>query len=160
MKEGRQPLPKALNGQREEGFTLVELMVVVLIIAILVALALATFPATRDRARDRAAQADLRNALSAEKAHFADEQAYTQVVAELAAIEPSLTFDAAADQAPTAGSVAYAVSGATVTLAIKSATGTCFYVRDTATSGTTYMKNTDCDRPSAPTGAFTATGWQ
>lgn len=153
-------MPKALGVRREEGFTLVELMMVVLIIAILVALALATFPATRDRARDRAAQADLRNALSAEKAHFADEQAYTQVVAELAAIEPSLAFDAAADQAPTAGSVAYAASGATVTLATKSATGTCFYVRDTATSGTSYMKNTDCDQPSAPTGAFTATGWQ
>jgi len=27
-------------------------------------------------------------------------------------------------------------------------------------SGTTYLKNTDCDQPSAPTGAFTATGWQ
>ena len=153
-------MPKALGGQRDEGFTLVELMMVVLIIAILVALALVTFPATRDRARDRAAQADLRNALSAEKAHFADQQAYTQVRAELAAIEPSLAFDAAADQAPTAGSVAYAASGATVTLATKSATGTCFYVRDTAASGTSYLKNTDCDQPSAPTGAFTASGWQ
>jgi prepilin-type N-terminal cleavage/methylation domain-containing protein len=160
VKEGRQPLPKALEGQREAGFTLVELMMVVLIIAVLVAIAIATFPATRDRAQDRDAQADLRNALSAEKAHFADEQAYTQVRAELAAIEPSLTFDATADQAPTVGSVAYAASGATVTLATMSATGTCFYVRDTATSGTTYMKNTDCDQPSAPTGAFTATGWQ
>jgi prepilin-type N-terminal cleavage/methylation domain-containing protein len=157
---GLQPLPKALEGQREEGFTLVELMVVVLIIAILVVLAMATFPAARDRARDRAAQADLRNALSAERAHFADEQAYTQVRAELAAIEPSLTLDPAADQAPITGSVAYAASGATVTLATRSATGTCFYVRDTATSGTTYLKNTDCDQPSAPTGPFTATGWQ
>jgi prepilin-type N-terminal cleavage/methylation domain-containing protein len=160
VKEGRQPLPKAIEGRREEGFTLVELMIVVLIIAILITLAMATFPAARGRAQDRAAQADVRNALSAEKAHFADRQAYTQVGAELAAIEPSLTFDAAADQAPTAGSVAYAASGTTVTLATRSATGTCFYVRDTATSGTTYLRNTDCDQPSAPTGAFTATGWQ
>jgi prepilin-type N-terminal cleavage/methylation domain-containing protein len=153
-------LPKALEGRRDEGFTLVELMMVVLIIAILVAIAMATFPATRDRARDRAAQADLRNALSAEKAQFADRQAYTQVGAELASIEPSLTYDAAADQPPTAGSVAYAASGTTVTLATRSATGTCFYVRDTADSGTAYLKNTDCDRPSAPTGAFTETGWR
>ena len=146
--------------RREGGFTLVELMIVVLIVAILIAIAMVTFPATRDRAQDRDAQADLRNALSAEKVHFADQQAYTQVKAELAAIEPALTFDAAADQAPTAGSVAYAVSGATVTLATRSATGTCFYLRDTATSGTTYLRNIDCDQPSAPTGAFTATGWQ
>jgi prepilin-type N-terminal cleavage/methylation domain-containing protein len=148
-----------MQGRREEGFTLVELMIVVLIIAILIAIAMVTFPATRDRARDRGAQADLRNALSAEKAHFADKEAYTQVRAELAAIEPSLAYDAAADQAPTVGSVAYATSGATVTLATRSATGTCFYLRDTATSGTTYLRNTACDRPSAPTGAFTPTGW-
>jgi prepilin-type N-terminal cleavage/methylation domain-containing protein len=148
-----------MQGRREEGFTLVELMIVVLIIAILIAIAMVTFPATRDRARDRGAQADLRNALSAEKAHFADKEAYTQVRAELAAIEPSLAYDAAADQAPTVGSVAYAASGATVTLATRSATGTCFYLRDTATSGTTYLRNSACDRPSAPTGAFTATGW-
>lgn len=149
-----------MTRRREEGFTLVELMIVVLIIAILIGIAMVTFPATRDRARDRSAQADLRNALSAEKAHFADKEAYTQVRAELAAIEPSLVYDAAADQAPTVGSIAYAASGATVTLATRSATGTCFYLRDTVTSGTTYLRNSDCDQPSAPTGAFTATGWQ
>lgn len=147
------------GGRREGGFTLVELMVVVLVIAILVVIAMVTFPATRDRARDRAAQADLRNALSAEKAYFADKEAYTQARAQLAAIEPSLAYDAAADQAPTVGSIAYAASGATVTLATRSATGTCFYLRDVATSGTTYLKNTACDQPSAPTGTFTAAGW-
>jgi prepilin-type N-terminal cleavage/methylation domain-containing protein len=149
-----------MEDRREAGFTLVELTLVVLIIAVLVALAMATFPATRDRTQDRDAQADLRNALSAQKAHFADHEAYTQVRVELVAIEPALAFDAAADQAPTASSVAYAASGSTVTLATRSATGTCFYLRDSATGGTTYLKNTACDRPSAPTGAFTATGWR
>jgi prepilin-type N-terminal cleavage/methylation domain-containing protein len=149
-----------MEDRREGGFTLVELMIVVLIIAVLVTIAMATFPATRGRAQDRDAQADLRNALSAQKAHFADHEAYTQVRAELVAIEPALVFDAAADQAPSTGSVAYAASGSTVTLATRSATGTCFYLRDSATGGTTYLRNTDCDRPSAPTGAFTATGWQ
>jgi prepilin-type N-terminal cleavage/methylation domain-containing protein len=149
-----------MEDRRQGGFTLVELMIVVLIVTILITIAMATFPATRGRAQDRDAQADLRNALSAEKAHFADHEAYTQVRAELAAIEPALTFDAAADQAPTAGSIAYTVSGATVTLATRSATGTCFYLRDAATGGTTYMKNTDCDQPSAPTGAFTEAGWR
>jgi prepilin-type N-terminal cleavage/methylation domain-containing protein len=149
-----------MEDRREGGFTLVELMIVVLIIAVLVTIAMATFPATRGRAQDRDAQADLRNALSAQKAHFADHEAYTQVRAELVAIEPALVFDAAADQAPSTGSVAYAASGSTVTLATRSATGTCFYLRDSATGGATYLRNTDCDRPSAPTGAFTATGWQ
>jgi type IV pilus assembly protein PilA len=146
--------------RREGGFTLVELAIVVLIVAVLLAIAMASFPATRARAQDRDAQATLRNALSAEKAHFADHETYTQVRAELLAIEPALVFDAAADQAPTAGSVAYAASGSTVTLATRSATGTCFYLRDSANGGTTYLKNTDCDQPSAPTGVFTETGWR
>ena len=149
-----------MEDRREAGFTLVELAIVVLIVAVLIAIAMASFPATRHRAQDRDAQADLRNALSAEKAHFADHEAYTQVRAELVAIEPALAFDAAADQAPITGSIAYAASGSTVTLATRSATGTCFYLRDSASGGTTYLRNTDCDRPSAPTGAFTETGWR
>ena len=51
----------------DEGFTLIELMVVILIIAILIAIAIPTFLGAQKRAKDRAAQSDLRNALSAGK---------------------------------------------------------------------------------------------
>ena len=51
----------------EQGFTLIELMVVILIIAILIAIAIPTFLGAQKRAKDRAAQSDLRNALSAAK---------------------------------------------------------------------------------------------
>jgi type IV pilus assembly protein PilA len=61
----------------EDGFTLIELMVVVLIIAILIAIAIPTFLGARQRAQDRAAQSDLRNALTAEKTVYTDLQAYT-----------------------------------------------------------------------------------
>src|SRR5680860_1415575 len=40
---------------REDGFTLIELMVVILIIAILIAVAIPTFLGFRERAQDRAA---------------------------------------------------------------------------------------------------------
>src|SRR3954468_17706825 len=77
---------------QEEGFTLIELMVVVLIIAILIAIAIPTFLGARERAQNRSAQSNVRNALTAEKTSYTDTQAYTQTSATLAAIEPSLTY--------------------------------------------------------------------
>jgi type IV pilus assembly protein PilA len=153
-------LQRRLQGEREGGFTLIELMVVVLIIAILIAIAIPTFLGARQRAQDRAAQSNLRNALTAEKSYYTDKQAYTQTQADLTAIEPSLTFDAAADTALSTGSVSYAASGGTVTLGTKSASGTCFYVKDVVSTGTTYAKDTTCAKPSATTASFSATGWQ
>ena len=61
----------------EEGFTLIELMVVVLIIAILIAIAIPQFLGARGRAQDSAAKSDLRNALTAEKTFYTDTQAYS-----------------------------------------------------------------------------------
>lgn len=83
---------------QEEGFTLIELMVVVLIIAVLVAIAIPSFLGFRSRAQDRAAQADLRNALLAEKANWIDDGAFTETEADLKEYEPTIvtnTSDAA-----------------------------------------------------------------
>ena len=78
--------------EEDEGFTLIELMVVVLIIAILIAIAIPTFLGARQRAQDRAAQSNVRNAFTAEKTFFTDGQAYTDLAADMTAIEPSLTY--------------------------------------------------------------------
>src|SRR5438045_5646015 len=86
-----QSLRKRLD-RSEEGFTLIELMVVVLIIAILLAIAIPTFLGSRSKAQDRAAQSNLRNALTAEKTYYTDAQAYTTDTVALASIEPNLTF--------------------------------------------------------------------
>jgi type II secretion system protein H len=69
---------------RKEGFTLIELMIVIAIIGILAAIAIPQFSAYRTRSYNSAAQSDLRNLATAQEAYFVDENTYGNDVGVLA----------------------------------------------------------------------------
>jgi type IV pilus assembly protein PilA len=124
--------------QDDEGFTLIELMVVVLIIAILIAIAIPTFLGLRRRAQDRAAQSNVRNGLTAAKAFYTDAETYvgfTDVVAE--GIEPSLDFvNGGAASLNQVHIKAIPVGGQELTLTTLSASTQAFCIADSSTAGT------------------------
>src|SRR3954470_6011489 len=139
----------------DEGFTLIELMVVVLIIAILIAIAIPTFLGAQDRARDRSAQSDLRNGITAAKTIAVDQAGLFMKdttnkidAAAMASAEPSLTFtDTAASAGVGTVSVTVASSpvGSSILLVNKSASGTYYGIKATSQGSVTY-----CSGSTAP----------
>jgi type IV pilus assembly protein PilA len=160
----------------EEGFTLIELMVVVLIIAILIAIAIPTFIGARGRAQERAAQSNLRNAYAAAKTVYTDSQQWSSIDPDaVQAAEPTLELAATGafyDTSTGAKRISIAVNETTgddwMVMAVEAETGDCFLLAEVvsgmttfgvATSGTYYAKGGGATCSAAADPAATEAGW-
>jgi len=73
-------LIKINKKKNEKGFTLIELMIVIAIIGILAAIAIPQFSAYRKRSYNASANADLRNAATAQEAWYVDNARYCNTI--------------------------------------------------------------------------------
>jgi type IV pilus assembly protein PilA len=81
-----------VDGNSEQGFTLIELLVVIIIIGILLAIAVPSYLGFRDRAANNAMKANLRAALPAAEAYYADHGTYVGMTpVTLAAIDSGVS---------------------------------------------------------------------
>jgi type IV pilus assembly protein PilA len=165
----------------EQGFTLIELMVVVMILGILLVMGLPTYTGVRARFQDRAAQTDLRNAVLAARILYTDTATFSSADESpgtgLVSIVPNMCYVSGSTASAATGavvcvsgdgngSISVASTASQFSAARISASNACFVILD-GTSGTLYGTTTpaNCNADWAGTpGNVTATtpaagGW-
>ena len=129
---------RAMRHPSDDGFTLIELMVVVLIISVLIAIAIPTFLAARSRAEDRTVQSNLRTALTSAKSVFSNSDDYSTADATaLSANETALAFVDGTAASDSPHTVSVKPESQSVILVALSKSNTCFAVKDDVAPGST-----------------------
>ena len=108
-----------------------------------------------DRAYDAAAQATIGHAVVVAQTLHAESGSFTTAVATLSAYDPTLRFTSGPSDGPE--TVSYAVSGSEFGAAVRSESGTCWWVKIAASSVTTYGSGSACTGSAAM--AASAPSW-
>jgi hypothetical protein len=104
-----------------------------------------------DRAYDAAAQGTIGRAVVVALSLYAEHGTFTTDLATLSAYDPGLRFTTGPSRGPT--TISYAVKGGGAGAAVRSESGTCWWVRIDASSVTTYGSGTPCTGSAAAAAA-------
>lgn len=108
-----------------------------------------------DRAYDSAAQGTIGRGVVVAQSLYAEHGSFTTDLATLSAYDPGLRFTSGPSNGPT--TVSYAVSGGGFGVAVRSESGTCWWVRIDTSSVITYGSGTPCTGSAAM--AASASSW-
>ena len=135
--------------QKQKGFTIVELLIVIVVIAILAAITIVAFNGVQQRAQASTIQNDLRNIATKLKLFQADNGRYPSNVTELAAMEFKASKNAYATSSTVAVNLGFCTKGDYSGFAVFAMTksGDRYYVTDSSsptvdTTGTTWTAGT------------------
>lgn len=145
--------------RRDDGFTMVEIVVVLAIIGILTTIGAASYTRMHHRAADTAAHLDLATAVKVQMLHHLEVGEFTEDAAVLRDLEPNLRYSATGDDGALVVVVEPPLATSDVCIFVRSDSGTWFAIAHSTDRGDRF--GTSLPQPCTPgaVGAWSTVGW-